>query len=46
MKDHGVTITEVNLSEFQNAIAALYTNNDLKFSPGLKQKLFNQLGIK
>jgi hypothetical protein len=40
-----VTITNVNIKEFQNAIAPLYTNNDLKFSPGLKEKLFQQLGI-
>lgn len=45
MRDHGVTITNVNIKEFQNAIAPLYTNNDLKFSPGLKEKLFQQLGI-
>jgi len=45
MKQHGVTITEVNIKEFQNAIAPLYTNNDLKFSPGLKEKLFKQLGL-
>jgi TRAP-type C4-dicarboxylate transport system substrate-binding protein len=45
MQDHGVTITNVNIKEFENAIAPLYTNNDLKFSPGLKEKLFKQLGI-
>ncbi|HUX11579.1 MAG TPA: TRAP transporter substrate-binding protein DctP [Spirochaetia bacterium] len=45
MKQHGVTITDVNIKEFQDAIAPLYTNNDLKFSPGLKEKLFKQLGI-
>jgi TRAP-type C4-dicarboxylate transport system substrate-binding protein len=45
MKDHGVTITEVNIKEFQNAIAPLYVNNDLKFSAGLKEKLFKQLGL-
>lgn len=45
MKKNGVTITEVNLKEFQDAIAPLYTNNDLKFSAGLKEKLFKQLGM-
>jgi TRAP-type C4-dicarboxylate transport system substrate-binding protein len=45
MKDKGVTITEVNLTEFQNAIAPLYTNNDLGFSPGLKDRLFKELGL-
>lgn len=45
MKQHGVTINEVDLKEFKDAIAPLYTNNDLKFSPGLKEKLYKQLGI-
>ena len=45
MKDHGVTITDVDLKEFQDAIAPLYENNDLKFSPGLKANLFKQLGM-
>jgi TRAP-type C4-dicarboxylate transport system substrate-binding protein len=45
MRDKGVTIVDVNLSEFQNAIAPLYTNNDLGFSPGLKDRLFRELGI-
>ena len=45
MTDNGVTITEVDLKEFQDAIAPLYKNNDLKFSPGLKEKLFDQLGM-
>ncbi len=45
MRQRGVTINEVNMKEFQDAIAPLYTNNDLKFSPGLKEKLFKQLGI-
>ncbi|MBN1224781.1 MAG: TRAP transporter substrate-binding protein DctP, partial [Candidatus Aminicenantes bacterium] len=45
MTDHGVTIAEVDIKEFQDAIAPLYTNNDLKFSPGLKAKLFTQLGL-
>lgn len=43
MRQHGVTITEVNIREFEEAIAPLYANNDLKFSPGLKDKLFEQL---
>jgi len=45
MVDNGVTITEVDLKEFQDAIAPLYERNDLKFSPGLKDRLFNQLGM-
>jgi TRAP-type transport system periplasmic protein len=45
MKDNGVTITEVDLNEFQTAIAPLYEKNELKFSPGLKDKLFTQLGM-
>jgi TRAP-type C4-dicarboxylate transport system substrate-binding protein len=45
MKDKGVTIAEVNLKEFQDAIAPLYTNNDLGFSPGLKDRLFRELGL-
>ncbi|GEM_PF-550648 len=45
MREHGVTITEVDLGEFQAAIAPLYENNDLGFSPGLREALFDQLGI-
>ncbi len=45
MRQRGVTINEVNIKEFQDAIAPLYTNNDLKFSAGLKEKLFKQLGM-
>jgi TRAP-type C4-dicarboxylate transport system substrate-binding protein len=45
MKDKGVTITEVNISDFENAIAPLYTNNDLGLSPGLKDRLFKELGL-
>jgi TRAP-type C4-dicarboxylate transport system substrate-binding protein len=45
MRDHGVTITEVNLAEFQAAINPLYTNNDLNFSPGLKDRLYRELGL-
>jgi TRAP-type C4-dicarboxylate transport system substrate-binding protein len=45
MRDKGVTIVDVDLKEFQNAIAPLYTNNDLGFSPGLKERLFRELGI-
>ncbi|MCR5724965.1 MAG: TRAP transporter substrate-binding protein DctP [Treponema sp.] len=43
MKQNGVTITEVDISEFQKAIEPLYTNNDLKFSAGLKDRLFKEL---
>jgi TRAP-type C4-dicarboxylate transport system substrate-binding protein len=45
MKDKGVTITEVSLQEFQAAINPLYTNNDLGFSAGLKDRLFRELGL-
>jgi TRAP-type C4-dicarboxylate transport system substrate-binding protein len=45
MRDKGVTITEVSLTEFQNALNPLYTNNDLGFSPGLKDRLFRELGL-
>ncbi|MDR1468842.1 MAG: TRAP transporter substrate-binding protein DctP [Spirochaetaceae bacterium] len=45
MRDKGVTITEINLKEFQDAIAPLYINNDLQFSPGLKDRLFKELGL-
>ncbi|MDR2633774.1 MAG: TRAP transporter substrate-binding protein DctP, partial [Treponema sp.] len=45
MTDKGVTIAEVNLKEFQDAINPLYTNNDLGFSAGLKDRLFKELGL-
>jgi TRAP-type C4-dicarboxylate transport system substrate-binding protein len=45
MRDKGVTIVDANLTEFQNAIAPLYTNNDLNFSAGLKDRLFRELGL-
>jgi TRAP-type C4-dicarboxylate transport system substrate-binding protein len=45
MRDKGVTITEVNIKEFEDAIAPLYTNNDLSLSPGLKDRLFRELGL-
>jgi TRAP-type C4-dicarboxylate transport system substrate-binding protein len=45
MKEQGVIITEVNLADFQAAIAPLYTNNDLNFSDGLKDRLFRELGL-
>jgi TRAP-type C4-dicarboxylate transport system substrate-binding protein len=44
-KSKGMTVTEVNLAEFESAIAPLYTNNDLKLTPGLKERLFRELGI-
>ncbi|MDR2071244.1 MAG: TRAP transporter substrate-binding protein DctP [Treponema sp.] len=44
-KDKGVTITDINLAEFQAAIAPLYANNDLNFSDGLKDRLFRELGL-
>ncbi|MDR1127410.1 MAG: TRAP transporter substrate-binding protein DctP [Treponema sp.] len=45
MRDRGVTITEVSLPVFQAAIDPLYTNNDLNFSAGLKDRLFRELGL-
>jgi TRAP-type C4-dicarboxylate transport system substrate-binding protein len=45
MKGKDVNITEVSLKEFQDAIAPLYANNDLGFSPGLKDRLFKELGL-
>jgi TRAP-type C4-dicarboxylate transport system substrate-binding protein len=44
MKAKGVVITEVG-PDFKNAIAPLYTNNDLGFSNGLKDRLFKELGL-
>jgi TRAP-type C4-dicarboxylate transport system substrate-binding protein len=45
MRDHGVTITEVDIKEWQDAIAPLYSNNDLGFTAGLKDRLFKELGL-
>ena len=45
MREKGVNIVDVNLREFQDAIAPLYSNNDLGFSPGLRDRLFRELGI-
>jgi TRAP-type C4-dicarboxylate transport system substrate-binding protein len=45
MQDKGMTITEVNVQEWQDAIAPLYTNNDLGFTAGLKDRLFKELGL-
>jgi TRAP-type C4-dicarboxylate transport system substrate-binding protein len=44
-KSKGMTVTEVNLAEFQKAIDPLYTNNDLKLTAGLKERLFRELGL-
>ena len=41
----GMTVTEVNLNQFQTAIAPLFTNNDLRLSPRLRETLFSQLGL-
>jgi hypothetical protein len=38
-------VTEVSFDEFQNAIAPLYTNNDLNMTPGIKDRLFGELGL-
>ena len=43
MKKNGVTIRDVDIAEFQKAIEPLYTNNDLGFSAGLKDRLFKEL---
>jgi hypothetical protein len=45
MRTQGVVINDVNIKEFENAIAPLYTNNDLGFSSGLKDRLFKELGL-
>ncbi|MDR1363798.1 MAG: TRAP transporter substrate-binding protein DctP, partial [Spirochaetaceae bacterium] len=45
MKEKGMTVTEVNIQEFENAVAPLYANNDLNLSPGLKDRLFSELGL-
>jgi TRAP-type C4-dicarboxylate transport system substrate-binding protein len=44
-KSKGITVTEVNLAEFQRAIDPLYTNNDLGLTAGLKDRLFRELGL-
>jgi TRAP-type C4-dicarboxylate transport system substrate-binding protein len=41
----GMTVTEVNIAEFEQAIAPLYVNNDLGLAPGLKERLFQELGL-
>ena len=43
MRKNGVTIREVNIDEFKNAINPLYETNELGFSDGLKDRLFAQL---
>lgn len=45
MTDNGVEITNVDITEFQKAVQPLYDNNELGFSPGLKDELFKQLGL-
>ncbi|MDR0550641.1 MAG: TRAP transporter substrate-binding protein DctP [Spirochaetaceae bacterium] len=45
MKEKGVAIYEVDINEFQQAISPLYTNNDLGFSAGLRDRLFSELGL-
>ncbi|MDR2375549.1 MAG: TRAP transporter substrate-binding protein DctP [Treponema sp.] len=44
-KTKGITVTEVDLKEFEAAIAPLYTNNDLKMTSGIKERLFRELGL-
>ncbi|MDR0645341.1 MAG: TRAP transporter substrate-binding protein DctP [Treponema sp.] len=41
----GMTVINVNQNEFETAIAPLYTNNDLKMSIGIKDRLFRELGL-
>ncbi len=43
MRRNGVTITDVDISEFERALAPLYTNNDLGFSAGLRDRLLREL---
>jgi TRAP-type C4-dicarboxylate transport system substrate-binding protein len=38
-------INNVDIAEFQAAVAPLYTNNDLGMTAGLKDTLFTQLGL-
>ena len=45
MRERGVTINEVDIREFQNAMAQLHIDNDLGFTPGLKERLFRELGL-
>lgn len=45
MTDGGTEITDVDIQEFQDAVQPLYDNNELGFSPGLKEELFKQLGL-
>ncbi|MDR3123923.1 MAG: TRAP transporter substrate-binding protein DctP [Treponema sp.] len=41
----GITVVDVNQKDFEAAIAPLYTNNDLKMSTGIKDRLFRELGL-
>ncbi len=42
---NGGKVVEVDISEFEAAIAPLYVNNDLGLTPGLKEQFFKELGI-
>lgn len=42
---NGGTVAEVNIPDFEAAIAPLYVNNDLGLTPGLKDEFFKQLGL-
>ncbi|MDR2314503.1 MAG: TRAP transporter substrate-binding protein DctP [Spirochaetaceae bacterium] len=44
-KTKGMTVAELDIAEFEAAIAPLYTNNDLGLTPGLKERLFGELGL-
>ncbi|MDR1073583.1 MAG: TRAP transporter substrate-binding protein DctP [Treponema sp.] len=41
----GITVIDVNRSEFEAVIAPLYVNNDLNMSIGIKDRLFRELGL-
>jgi len=45
LRSKGMTVTEADLAPFQDAIAPLFTNNDLGLTPGLKETLFKQLDL-
>jgi TRAP-type C4-dicarboxylate transport system substrate-binding protein len=42
---NGVEVNTVDISEFERAITPLYVNNDLNFTPGLRERLLRELGL-
>lgn len=44
MRKNGVNISDVDINEFKNAIEPMYQTNALGFTPGLKDRLFKELG--